>query len=89
MTFDAIAFYHQLMRASGTNDFPLVPNTLVNALKDKKSRIVVTTAKVWRFAYCSTCYYNQWRTVIRPSFYRGRGGGSCRAEVMLKLETYS
>lgn len=46
MTFDAIAFYHQLMMAQGVKDFPLVPNTLDNALKDEKSRIVVTTARV-------------------------------------------
>lgn len=46
MTFDAIACYQQLMLAAGKKDFPPVPNTLNNALKDEKTRIVVTTAVV-------------------------------------------
>lgn len=46
MTFDPIAVYHQLMLADGKQDFPVVPNTLDNALKDEKSCIVVTTARV-------------------------------------------
>ncbi|CAM9439255.1 unnamed protein product [Scytosiphon promiscuus] len=45
MTFDAVACYQQLMLAAGKTDFPPVPNTLENALKDEKTRIVVTTAK--------------------------------------------
>lgn len=44
MTFDAIACYQQLMLAAGKKDFPPVPNTLDNALKDETTRIVVTTA---------------------------------------------
>jgi hypothetical protein len=28
MTFDGIAFYHQLMRAKGQDSFALIPNTL-------------------------------------------------------------
>ncbi|CAM9591480.1 unnamed protein product [Ectocarpus sp. 6 AP-2014] len=44
MTFDAISCYQQLMLASGKEDFPPVPNTLDNALKDETTRIVVTTA---------------------------------------------
>lgn len=55
MTFDAIAFYHQLMLAAGKKEFPLVPNTLDNALKDETSRIVVTTARV-RAACCAMCF---------------------------------
>ena len=50
MTFDAIACYQQLMLAAGKKDFPPVPNTLENALKDETTRIVVTTAAV-RTAY--------------------------------------
>lgn len=46
MTFDAIACYQQLMLAAGKTDFPPVPNTLDNALRDENTRIVVTTAKV-------------------------------------------
>lgn len=46
ITFDPVAFYQQLMRAAGKTDFPVVPNTLQNALQDKKSRIVVTTPRV-------------------------------------------
>lgn len=48
MTFDAISCYQQLMLASGKEDFPPVPNTLDNALKDETTRIVVTTAAVSR-----------------------------------------
>ncbi|CAN0129032.1 unnamed protein product, partial [Laminaria digitata] len=33
------------MRATGKTDFPVVPNTLQNALQDQKSRIVVTTPR--------------------------------------------
>ena len=46
ITFDPVAYYHQLMRAGGEKEFPVVPNTLQNALQDKKSRIVVTTPRV-------------------------------------------
>lgn len=46
MSFDAIACYQQLMMAAGKKDFPPVPNTLENALKDETTRIVVTTAAV-------------------------------------------
>lgn len=60
MAFDAISFYHQLMRASGVNEFPLVPNTLNHALKDEKSRIVVTTAKVWRVVNSSVVERVSW-----------------------------
>lgn len=60
MTFDAISFYHQLMRASGVNEFPLVPNTLDHALKDEKSRIVVTTAKVRRVGNSSVVKGVSW-----------------------------
>lgn len=45
MTFDGIAMYHQLMRASGQTEFPLVPNTLSTVLKDQKNHIVITTAQ--------------------------------------------
>eukprot|EP00752_Nemacystus_decipiens_P009323 g8331.t1 len=44
MAFDAISSYQQLMLAAGKKDFPPVPNTLENALKDETTRIVVTTA---------------------------------------------
>ncbi|CAM9841368.1 unnamed protein product, partial [Discosporangium mesarthrocarpum] len=43
MTFDCIAFYHQIMRAQGKSDFPLVPNTLSEAMKDENSNMVITT----------------------------------------------
>lgn len=46
MTFDSILCYQQLMLAAGKKDFPPVPNTLENALKDETTRIVVTTAAV-------------------------------------------
>lgn len=45
MTFDGIAMYHQLMRAKGQTEFPLVPNTLSAVLKNKSDHIVVTTAQ--------------------------------------------
>lgn len=46
ITFDPIAMYHQLMVAADKQDFPVVPNTLDTALKDDKSCLVVTTARV-------------------------------------------
>eukprot|EP00611_Tribonema_gayanum_P020354 TRINITY_DN3697_c0_g1_i1.p2 TRINITY_DN3697_c0_g1~~TRINITY_DN3697_c0_g1_i1.p2 ORF type:complete len:399 (-),score=158.01 TRINITY_DN3697_c0_g1_i1:527-1723(-) len=45
MAFDGIAMYHQLMRAKGQGDFPLVPNTLNAVLKNDKDHIVITTAQ--------------------------------------------
>jgi PAS domain-containing protein len=45
LTFDGISMYHQLKRAAGVEDFPLVPNTLQSVLSDQSHHIVVTTAK--------------------------------------------
>lgn len=57
ITFDPVAFYGQLMRASGKKEFPVVPNTLQNALQDKKSRIVVTTPRVGKGVFAAFCVF--------------------------------
>jgi PAS domain S-box-containing protein len=45
MMWDGIAFYHQLQKAAGVEDFSTVPNTLEAAMKLQKERVVITTAE--------------------------------------------
>jgi PAS domain-containing protein len=57
ISFDGISMYHQLMRAKGEKNFPLVPNTLSAVLKNEKDRIVVTTAQR---PFCITHVNDAW-----------------------------
>lgn len=81
ISFDPVAFYQQLMRAAGKKDFPVAPNTLQNALQDKKSRIVVTTPRVRRvlaafsvFFCAEYLFFFFFNFLVKGNITNSRGG---------------